>query len=202
MAEIQDMHGKLRELSSEAEKHASALGAKCTQTLRILARGAGRVVVTGTRRRQDERRDVARDYVDRVTIQLGTIRGLAIFAEHRYREIRVDLKRIADAYRAAESMNADTSTKELVATAAAISDLPRTIAQGLVLVSALQDFEESDWNLLPFLVGDAGERYKIARISLSRGGQLVGKDRAKEWLREREAEIRRVNGLERLEIAY
>jgi len=63
-------------------------------------------------------------------------------------------------------------------------------------------FFGNDFSLLCFLVDDKPERYKAARVFLERSGEVVGKDKAKSWLSEKEQEIKKTLNADKIEIQY
>lgn len=202
-AKIVDMRTRLLGLAALVEKQLAEFGPGCASQLRSLARGAsGRVVVMGVRVRPYEEDGRTRTETDRFHIPVGTLSGLRICRPELFREVQEGLRSVALAFDKAAAFDESVKTSDLARVASAIADLPRVLAKGQELIDAEATFMAGDWRPLPFLVRDISDRSKLARIALTHGGSPVGRERAKEWLQQWEAQLREQNGVNRLEIAY
>lgn len=201
--QVRETFDSLKALSHRMDLLLSRLGTACSNQLRTLARGgSGRVVVTGIRVRRGKFESEELVDRERVSISVGTLRGINVLRTDQFSNVNTDLRSINQAFDRAASFTDETKSSELVAVASTIADLPRVVEAANSLIEAEKAFLASDWSALPFLVRDLSDRVKLARIVIGHAGNPGGRDRAKQWLQEFETELKTRHGVNRLEIAY
>lgn len=199
-AQASEMYEKLKELSERARGLLLGFGSIAARQIQQMARGtSGRVDVTGVRLRpytdEDGRENFERTAVE---ITVGHLAGLAFFNADRVKEVQNSLRSIAAAYRDAERLDESATTKTLTRITGVVAGLPGMIDSGQRLLDMETAFMKSDWSALPFLVADKSECLKLVRVVLAHADTPGGKDRAKEWLSQKEAALRMQHNVQKI----
>ena len=113
----------------------------------------------------------------------------------RFRSVRL-------AYDEAESITEDVKTSQLESLTNSMSELDRVSREVKKIAQEEIAFFSNDLGLLCYLVDDKAERYKTAKVILERNGESVGKDKAKNWVVERDQEMKQALNADKISIQY
>lgn len=132
--------------------------------------------------------------------KLGNLSGLSVINERLFQTLYLSMNSIKQAFKEAEAIFTDIKTSQLASLINTINDLDQIEKE----VSGIEKEEEAFFSnelwLLCFLVDDKAERYKAARTVLGQLGEGVGKDKAKDWLIEKDQEVKKNLNADKIEI--
>ncbi|MCO4856490.1 hypothetical protein MKD49_08355 [Herbaspirillum sp. WGmk3] len=158
------------------------------------------VVVTAVRYR--EYVENGRKKTERSAFQhrLGMLNALMVVTKDSYVPTFISINNLLGAFDAAARLGDRPKRNEMDAVVAQLDDFDRVMKEGNSLLGAEAQFMSNNMELLCYLVDDRAERYKCARVAMRQSGLEGGKDQAKTWLNNREAELRTKLGIDQLEI--
>ena len=110
------------------------------------------------------------------------------------------MREVERAYDDAAHITSNIKLSILEHLTSAIGDIDRIAISVADLVAQEHTFLTNDLALLCFLTPDKAERYKTARVVLEELGHDAGKDKAKDWLADKDREIREALSAEKIEI--
>ncbi len=132
--------------------------------------------------------------------KLGNLNGMSIFLDSAFSSIRSASNSVKSAYEKAEHVSEKIRAADLDNLTATINDIDRIVSEVGVLLKNETLFFGNDLLLLCFLVDEKSERYKTAKTVLEHGGQVIGKDKAKNLLLEKEKMIKKSLGADRISV--
>lgn len=183
------------------ETFLATLGDRTARRLRDMARaGNTNVSVEAVifRKGKDEK---GKEYTERrVTLHnLGSFSGTSVVNELSFQAVYSRMGKIRSAYQQALEVTEDVKTSELENLIATLADFDRVVREAESLEREETVFFQNDMSLLCFLSDDKAERYRAARVAL---GETGSKDKAKTWLAERDEEIKRALGADKIDIPF
>lgn len=134
--------------------------------------------------------------------RLGTLSGLGVIDDQSFKSLHSSISRIKLAFEKAEKITENSKVSELESLINIINDLERIENEVGNIKKEESSFFSNDMALLCFLVDEKAERYKSARVALELSGDPMGKDKAKNWLSEKEQAIKKALGADKIEIQY
>lgn len=137
-----------------------------------------------------------------VPARLGVIAGLPVIGKESFQSIYSAIREVEQAYVRAEELPDNATATQIEKLVKEFNDIDRALIEGEKLFEAEERFLRNDFLLFCFLVDDKGERYKAARIAMDQAGDRGGRERVKEWLFQREKQLRENLKADRLEILY
>lgn len=204
IARLEVLGDKLKEIQERIRGFLESQGERIRRRLHDMARSSNPTVFVHA--------VTYRDYIDEdgekrkerrtAPVRLGTLSGLSIIGEHLFQSLYSSMRAIKRSFDAAEAITEDVKNAELDLLINTISDIDRIEIEIGRVEKEERLFFGNDFSLLCFLVDDKPERYKAARVFLERSGEVVGKDKAKSWLSEKEQEIRKTLNADKIEIQY
>lgn len=199
---INEMRGKLQRVIVDLNNIKGKLGEPTQRKLVDMSRtGNGKVSLEIINLRQYTDDDGQIKTEKRVTpTTLGTIKGVSIFNKANFDSVYSAFNAVERTYNQVERIEEDVKSQELDYLTGQLGQFTTGIAQGENLVKAAVEFFKNDLTLLCFLVSDKPERYKAAHIAMEQEGISGGKDKAKQWLSQKEQELRKVLTADKLRI--
>jgi len=177
------------------------LGPAITHRLQNMQRSrSGEVFVTGVRYREYVENGHQKKERSAFQHRLGILKGLAVVSKESYTPIYIAINNLLAAFDAASKLQDHPKKGEVDALAGQLDDFDRVISQGRLLRDGESQFMGNSMELLCYLVDDRAERYKCARVAMRQSGLDGGKDHAKTWLGNREAELRATLNVDQIEI--
>lgn len=134
--------------------------------------------------------------------RIGVLNGASIFNGYSFQSIKSMIRVVKVAYDEADSISGDIKISTLDSLTRNMADFDRVDDEVRKLQQEEKSFFENDLKLLCFLVDDKSERYKTAQLVLEHSGESVGKDKAKNWLAEKEKEMRDTLMADKIGIQY
>lgn len=189
---IEEMKGKLAGLKGRMDGISNDLGTQSRKRLYDMARtGNAAVTITAVNHR---------DYIDsdgekktetrRTKSKFGEILGVKLFVSAEYQSIFSAIKTVEQAFLQAQHLNTDAKTSEVESLVARLEQSDNIVTDIAHFLDLEKQFLRNNFVLLCYLTHDKAERYKAARLAVSMSGGILGKDRAKIWLHEKDNEIR------------
>lgn len=132
--------------------------------------------------------------------RIGNLSGIRIFNDHLFASIQSGIHAIREAYLAAAQIQNDVKISDLERITSELNSVGRIVEMVADATKEIERFFANDLTLLCFMTPDKSDRYKTARAVLDSQGTDVGKEKAKEWLNEKERELREQLGADKLEI--
>jgi hypothetical protein len=191
---LDGLHTRVQELLAE-------IGTQTTKRLQNMYRSrSGEVTVTAVKYREYVEDGRSKKERSVFTHRLGILNGLAVVSRESYTPIYIAISNILSAFDAAAKLSDQPKKGEVDALVGRLDDFERIMHQGRTLLECEAQFTGNNMELLCFLVDDRAERYKCARYAMHQSGVQGGKDNAKIWLSEREANLRQRLAVDQIDI--
>ncbi|MFZ8200457.1 hypothetical protein [Alteromonas portus] len=130
--------------------------------------------------------------------RLGSLNSLRVFGSHYFSTAKHQLKKIRRAFERANNIQQDIKTSELEKLSvemAAIGNVDKLVDDTQIDVSS---FFSNDLTLLCYLHPSSNVRFKTARVVLNRLGKECGKSKAKQWLIDKDSQIKHSNNADKI----
>jgi len=130
--------------------------------------------------------------------RLGSLNSLRVFGSHYFSTAKHQLKKIRRAFERANNIQQAIKTSELEKLSveiAAIENVDKLVDDTKIDVSS---FFSNDLSLLCYLHPSPNVRFKTARVVLNRAGKECGKSKAKQWLIEKDLQIKHSNNADKI----
>jgi hypothetical protein len=196
--------GSLKRIQERVSRFLAPLGERTRRRLQDMARSASPMVFVNAVTYREYVDEEGNKKQERRTApeKLGSFNGLACVNDGSFPPLYKSLETIREGMDAASAATEDIKTSKLELLVATINDLDRVEGEVARLKREENLFFANDFSLLCFLTDDKPERYKAARAHLEHSGEAVGKDKAKDWLAEREQELKKLLHADKIEIQY
>lgn len=163
--------------------------------------GSTRVLVNGVRTREQKLQDGSIHRERTVTqVSAGNVRAIRAFPTSNYRSLTGSVKLILRKLASAKSVSSDAKQSLIDEHVSTIRQTESTERQVEALAADLDNFQATNPVVFCYMTSDKAERIRAARLALSSQGLSSGKDFAKSWLSQSDAELARQNGVDRLEL--
>jgi hypothetical protein len=195
---------ELEKIQDRVNNFSDSLGGRTLRRLQDIARtGSTTVFVDVITYREYLDEDGEKQIERRVApARVGTLNGVSIFNEYSFQSIKSTMRAVKMAYEEAGSISGDIKTSQLESLTSSMADFDRVDSEAKKIQQEETSFFANDLGLLCFLVDDKSERYKTAQLVLEHSGESVGKDKAKNWLIEKEKEMKNVLKADKIGIQY
>lgn len=193
---------KIDSLQSRRDSFVATLGPLISKSLEDMARmGSTRVLVNGVRTREQKLQDGSIHRERTVTqVSAGNVRAIRAFPTSNYRSLTGSVKLILRKLASAKSVSSDAKQSLIDEHVSTIRQTESTERQVEALAADLDNFQATNPVVFCYMTSDKSERIRAARLALSSQGLSSGKDFAKSWLSQSDAELARQNGVDRLEL--
>lgn len=200
--EVSQVKSDLASVQERVHAMRAKLGVQTMRHLESIARtGAYALSVTGVTEKEYIDKKGKKQIERRATrMTLGTIANTSFLLDERYREVLHNLSDVKKAYDEAEKIEQNVSTIKLNALTAKMDIIEKARKNAFQLIEQEQKFSSSDLSLLCYITPDKAERYKSAKFALEQTNQVSGKEKAKEWLTERDRFFRAQLNVTKIEI--
>ncbi len=202
LSAISEYRNKLQDASILTKSFLQGVGNLMNRKLIDMSRTGSGVVNVGLvyiNKYVDEDGDDQQE-ITRTQTSIGSINGVAVFSTKMFRNVHSELNAVESTYQEVESIMDDVSNKEIDRLTGQLNQFESVARQTEHLLKSAQDFQRNDFSLFCFLVDDKTERFKAAKMAMQREGLVGGKDKAKEWLAQKEHAIRQAMKADKLEI--
>lgn len=195
--ELENTQGRVNEFSD-------SLGGRTLRRLQDIARtGSATIFVDVITYHEYIDEDGEKQRERRVSpARIGSLNGVSIFNEYSFQSIKSLMRAVKMAYDDAESITGDVKTSQLESLTSSMSEFNRVNSDVKKIQQEEKSFFDNDLGLLCFLVDDKSERYKTAKLILELSGDSVGRDKAKEWLIDKEKEMKSTLGADKIGIQF
>jgi len=203
IARIRALDDDLRAHEAWAREVRERVGDGCWYRLpqRASDGGTGSVAAKGVRIRHETdasgRRSTERTEFG---IPVGTLHGVRCLNSYLVRSIREDLRQVKLAYDELALANDETSTTKLEQASSRAAGLADAERRKDALIDQAQAFKAADWLPMIFLVRGDSDRARVGRVVLTQRGTPGGKDKAKDLIKQVEAQLRATHNADRIEI--
>lgn len=142
------------------------------------------------------------DYVEKRSspTMLGSLNSLRFFGSHNFSTAKHQLKKIRRAFEHANNIQQDIKTSELEKLSvemAVIENVDKLVDDTKIDVSS---FFSNDLTLFCYLHPSSNVRFKTARVVLNRSGKECRKSKAKQWLIDKDSQIKHSNNADKITI--
>ncbi|MFZ6648469.1 hypothetical protein ACO0LO_22285 [Undibacterium sp. TJN25] len=190
MSALAELRSALEGLYARVHELLAEIGTQTTKRLQDMYRSrSAEVTVIAVKYREHVEDGRMKKERSAFTHRLGLLNGLAIVSRESYTPIYIAVSNILAAFDAAEKLSDQPKKGEVDALVGRLDDFEKTMYQGNTLLAYEAQFMGNNMELLCFLVDDRAERYKCARFAMHQSGVQGGKDNAKIWLSDREADL-------------
>lgn len=204
LAKLEALSTLLKQIQTRTKDFLALLGEQTRRRLQDMSRSENSTVFVQAvtyREYIDENGDRQKER-RAAPARLGALNGLTIIDEKIFKSMYSSIRVVRQGLEAIDSVTENTKTTELEYLVNTINDLGRIESEIGKIEKDENLFFNSDLSLLCFIVDDKSERYKAARVFLERSGEIVGRDKAKTWLAEKDQELKKKLTADRIEIRY
>ena len=185
---VEDFKNKLKKLQESVNKFYSELGEQTQQQLQALTKLDIPTIYI----------EKSREHRERVT----NFNGVKIFREYYFKTIFNEINNYHNAYLAAEQVQPTANVNELGPIIKTLKEI-KTISDGYhKLEKQKETFFKNDLIWLCFFSNNKNERYQTARAIKNYPGEQIGKDKAKQWLIEREGQLKKLYDVKTIYITF
>lgn len=199
---LEHKEAELYRLKTSVTEFRDKLGAQTCHNLMDMAKtGSSAITVLSV---------TYREYVDRdgqkkkerseAPARIGNLGSIRIFNDHIFSSIQSQILSIRQAYQQAAQIQNDAKISDLEKITSGLNSVERVIELVSDTKKSIESFFTNDLSLLCFISPDKSDRYKTARAVLETQGIEVGKEKAKEWLNEKERQLLEELRADKLEI--
>jgi hypothetical protein len=135
-----------------------------------------------------------------ILFSVGTLLGLDVLDGAHFQELFDSMRQIQGAYDSARDIDDDAAERDFAKLSRMLTSLPGVMRGAEALLRDDERFFQNDFSALCFVVDDKPDRYQAARFAMQRAGLPTSKDRAKQWLSERESRLKEQHKVDKLEI--
>lgn len=202
LARLGDLKAQLRMLEGKILSTLNEFGEQIARRLRDKARtGDFNVSITAVKHR-DYLDEEGRQKTERSTFRhsLGSLKALVLVQSSSYHSIYRTITEIEVAHYDAEELTARSKAATIEGVARRLNIYEGTLKAGQQLLDLETVFLSNNYFLFCFIVSDRAIRYKTALLAMRQAGISGGKDKAKEWLAEKEKMIKQNLGVDAIEI--
>jgi hypothetical protein len=166
---------------------------------RIAKSGNASVVVEGVKTRHHEEKGKSKQETSVIKHVVGSLDGLAAIDRQQFVSLTVEMEHMRIAFSDARTMGASGRTLR-AEVARRIEQCDPVLRRAEQLETLVERFlGNAAWPYC-FLIDDRSERSKVAKLAMNRSGVEGSRDHAKAWLAQREAELCKQLGVERIRI--
>lgn len=191
---LDDLRGRISTLFEE-------VGPKTTKRLLDMARSRkADVLVLGVKYRTYVEDGHTKKERSTVHHRVGTLKGLDVLSKETCTPIYVAIANVLDAFEAAANLGERPNKGVIDALAVRLDQYDQIVRQVEALLKQEVQFNDNAMLLLCFLVDDRTERSHYARKAMHQAGIAGGRDHAKSWLADQEAQLTGQLGVDKIEI--
>jgi len=177
------------------------IGPKTTKRLLDMARGRNAdVFVLGVKYRIEVEDGHIKKERSTVSHRLGTLKGLDALSKEACTPIYVAIANVREAFEAAASLGERPNKGVVNALAGRLDQYDQIVRQVEALLKQEIQFNDNAMWLLCFLVDDRTERSHCARKAMHQAGIAGGREYAKSWLADQEAQLAAKLVVDKIEI--
>ncbi len=202
LARLGHLQAQLKVLEKKISSTLNEFGDQIARRLRDKARtGNSNVSVTAVKYRDyidEEGRPKRERSAFRHT--LGSLKALDLVQSSSYQSIYRAITEIEGAHYEADELTARSKTSTIEDVARRLNLYEGSLKAGQQLLDLETVFFSNNYFLFCFMINDRGIRYKTGLLAMHQAGILGGKDKAKEWLFEKEKMLKKELGVDAIEI--
>lgn len=197
---LKDAIARIKAARRSVDELLDGIGASFRSRVEKMAKsGNASVVVEGVKTRHYEEKGKSKQETSVIKHVVGSLDGLAAIDRQQFVSLTVEMEHLRVAFSDARTVGASGRTLR--------ADVARRIEQSDPVLRRAEQLEtlverflgNSAWPYC-FLIDDRSERSKVAKMAMNCSGVQGSRDHAKAWLADREAELCKQLGVERIRI--
>lgn len=138
--------------------------------------------------------------VTRIKATIGVVRGISALSSVHLKRIGDAIRTVKETYGSIEEVPNNTSAKELDRLIERLNQYDVAVNEFEELESAYRKFERTEPWLFCFLSHKKSDRFKAARFAMREARETGGRDQAKQWLADKERELKNSRGADSIEL--